>query len=340
MQNQLGGKAVVFERATGIPALRAVVCVLTFERNDALADLLPQLIAQAEKLDEDATTETSILVVDNNPAGSAATTVATAGPRVDYVKEGAPGIAAARARAVSESGDADLLIFIDDDERPAAGWLAAMVGTWRDYGYPAGVVGRVIPTYDGTMDPWIEAGGFLARRQHATGTPVPAASSANLLLDLAVLRARELNFDATLGLRGGEDNKLTQTLTRAGERLLWCNEAEVVDVIPAARMDRQWVLRRTFNHGAVTSRIELDFGAATSLTRVKLAIHGSLRILAGLARWTAGRLRRDLVSGARGARLVYRGAGMLAGALGRDVIEYRRSPATPGSGTTSGTVRP
>ena len=37
-------------------------------------------------------------------------------------------------------------------------------------------------------------------------------------------------LDATLGLRGGEDTQLTQTLTRAGERLLWCNKAEVIDV--------------------------------------------------------------------------------------------------------------
>ena len=305
--------------------LQVTIGVLTFKRTDALARLLPQLTAQAAQLDADGTTATSVLIVDNDPAGSAAAAAASAGSPVLYVQETTPGIAAARARAVTESAAADLLIFIDDDEWPTRGWLAAMVRTWRDHGQPAGVVGRVSPTYDGEMDPWIKAGGFFTRRQYATGTPVPAASSANLLLDLAVLRARGLNFDTRLGLRGGEDTKLTRTLARAGERLVWCNEAEVIDVIPPARMDWRWVLRRAFSHGAVTSRIEIGFGNLPSLIRVKLAMLALARLLTGLTQATVGWIRRDLVPQARGARLMYRGAGMLVGALGRDVIEYRRS---------------
>ena len=85
------------------------------------------------------------------------------------------------------------------------------------------------------------------------------------------------------------------------------------------------VLHRTFSQGAVDSRIEIGFGAVPSLTRVKMALLALARMLAGISQSIAGRLRRDLVSHARGTRLLYRGAGMLAGALGRDVVEYRRN---------------
>ena len=86
------------------------------------------------------------------------------------------------------------------------------------------------------------------------------------------------------------------------------------------------MLRRAFSHGESTvSRIEIGFGNLPSLIRVKLAMLALARLLTGLTQATVGWIRRDLVPQARGARLMYRGAGMLVGALGRDVIEYRRS---------------
>ncbi|SDR75701.1 Glycosyltransferase, GT2 family [Friedmanniella luteola] len=305
-------------------AAEVVVAVLTFRRAEQLGVLLPQLVAQAEELDADGSWSTTVVVVDNDPARSGEPVAAAHAPRVRYVHEEVPGIAAGRARAVAEAGDADALVFIDDDEEPTPGWLARLVGTWHAEGRPAGVVGRVSPTYAGVSDPWVDAGGFFRRRRHATGTEVAAASSANLLLDLRLLRALGLTFDRGLGLRGGEDTLLTQSLTRAGHRLIWCDEAEVVDHIPPSRMDRRWVLRRAFSHGAVASRIELGFAARVLPVRARLAVGAVARVAAGLLRALLGRLRGDLGQRARGWRLAAKGAGMLVGALGRDVAEYRR----------------
>ena len=44
-----------------------------------------------------------------------------------YVVEERPGVAAVRNRALDETGGRDLLVFIDDDEEPEPGWLAALV---------------------------------------------------------------------------------------------------------------------------------------------------------------------------------------------------------------------
>ena len=183
--------------------LQVTIGVLTFKRTDALARLLPQLTAQAAQLDADGTTATSVLIVDNDPAGSAAAAAASAGSPVLYVQETTPGIAAARARAVTESAAADLLIFIDDDEWPTRGWLAAMVRTWRDHGQPAGVVGRVSPTYDGEMDPWIKARAAVlhpasVRHRHAVWQPRRPTCCSTWLYRR---RARGLNFDTRLGIQ-------------------------------------------------------------------------------------------------------------------------------------------
>ena len=304
-------------------SIDVVVAVLTYRRPDQLRTLLPQLDRQSRELEQAFSCRSTILVVDNDPDGSAASLAATVSG-VRYVHEPIPGIAAGRARAVDEAGGADVVVFIDDDEEPMPGWLANLVRTWIDRGRPAGVAGRIAPTYDGVMDPWIEAGGFFRRRRYATGTVVHAASSANLLLDLGSLRDRGLNFDSRLGLRGGEDTLLTSTLTRNGAPVVWCDEAAVIDHIPPSRMSRRWVLRRAFSHGSVASRTELAFTGGSLQAKGRLAIAAAARIGAGTVAAMAGVAAQRLRWRARGWRLVYKGAGMLAGAVGRDVTEYRR----------------
>lgn len=306
-------------------ALHVVVAVLTFQRLESLARLLPQLGGQAIKLDANLPCSTRILVVDNDPTGSARLTVEGSDGRVSYAHEPVPGIAAARARAVEEARNADVVVFIDDDEEPSPGWLVAMVGTWRSHGRPAGVVGRVSAVQPADVDPWITAGGFFTRRSYTTGTRVSAASSANLLLDIACLRRLQLSFDARLGLRGGEDTLLTRSLTERGEELVWCNEAEVIDLVEPSRLNRRWVLKRAYSHGVVASRVDLALSRYPWQTRPRLVIGSTARIAAGLVQAAAGVLTGQLAHRARGWRMIFRGAGRLAGSLGRDVVEYRRA---------------
>ncbi len=110
------------------------------------------------------------MVVDNDPEASAREVVASfAGFGVRYVHEPAPGIAHGRNRALDESAGARLLIFIDDDERPCPGWLAAMLATYERTG-AAGVTGPVYPDYEGEPDPWLVAAGIFIRKEYPDGT--------------------------------------------------------------------------------------------------------------------------------------------------------------------------
>jgi Glycosyl transferase family 2. len=96
---------------------------------------------------------------------------------VHYVIEPAPGISAARNRALSESGGDDLLAFIDDDEQPQDGWLVALVRTWQSSDNPALVAGLAVSESDGDLDPWVAAGEFFRRRRLATGSPITTAAT-------------------------------------------------------------------------------------------------------------------------------------------------------------------
>ncbi|MEZ0164112.1 glycosyltransferase family 2 protein [Kineococcus sp. LSe6-4] len=332
--------------------LRVVVAVLTYRRPDDLAALLPRLRAQAAASRPPA----EVLVVDNDPAAGARELVervaATPGAPLRHVHEARPGIAAARNRALAHAdrptgpgaGPADLLVFLDDDERPADGWLDALLAEHRRSG-AAGVVGPVVSRFQTPLDPWITAGGFFERRRLPTGTPVQVAATNNLLLDLRALRAAGVDlpaaFDERFGLSGGSDTLFTRSLTTAGLRLLWCDEALVTDVVPAARASREWVLRRALRSGNSWSRTSLALAGGPGdrwRARVRLTAAGALRAAAGGAGAAAGRLLGRPRWHARGARAAARGLGMAGGAWGWTYAEYAR-PAAPGGAAPGGGLR-
>jgi glycosyltransferase involved in cell wall biosynthesis len=267
-----------------------------------------------------------VLVVDNDPERSAADVVAGM-PGVRYAAEPTPGIAAVRNRALDEAGEARVLAFIDDDERPADGWLDHLLRTWATTG-AAAVSGRVLAEYAGELDPWIRAGRFFVRRRMLTGTEIDVAACGNLLLDLDQVRACGVRFDSSLGLGGGEDTLFSRQLARAGGRMVWCDESAAVDQVPAERMTRTWVLTRAWSHGNATLLIDLYMtpgrGARAAL-RIRGVGRGLVRIAGGAARWLWGIAARSLQHQACGLRTVCRGAGMIGGALGLVYVEYART---------------
>lgn len=303
------------------------VAVLTYRRNAALEVLLPLLVSQAAALSGNGTAA-EVLVVDND-AGGGARTVVAAQPDVRYVVEPSPGIAAARNRALDESLGSAALAFIDDDELPEPGWLAALVETQRRTG-AAAVAGPVESVFDGDLHPWIVAGGFF-RRVHSRGLRtddlVPAAATNNLLLDLRAVRRHGLRFDAGLGFSGGEDTLFTGALVGVGERIVWCREAAVVDHVPAARMTRAFVLRRVFAQSNASVRVRLRLRAGRGqrfVARARFALSGTARCLLGAGQTVAGTLARVDRWQARGCAALARGLGTMAGVLGIEYQEYRR----------------
>lgn len=301
-----------------------VLAMLTYKRPEDLHVAVPALLEQIEQTDYD----TTVLIVDNDPAGTAMPTAADfPSELVRFVHEPTPGIAAARNRALREVTEADLLVFIDDDERPEPDWLRLLVETWRSTGATA-VVGPVISTYSAEPEAWITEGGFFDRRRLPTGTEIDVAATNNLLLDMARIRDFGLEFDLAFGITGGSDTVFTREIVRHGGRMVWCDEAIVVDVVPLSRMTRQWVLQRALRTGNGWSRTSLALldGRPLTRTRERLALtaQGLVRIAGGGSRLLLGTVTGSLRLRARGMRTLARGFGITTGAWGYHYSEYRR----------------
>jgi succinoglycan biosynthesis protein ExoM len=310
--------------------LSVLLVVLTFRRPETLLALLPLLTAQAAAINRSGSAfKVDVLVVDNDPAGSGHPVVRRCGQAVRYVCEERVGIAAARNRALAEAADHDLLVFIDDDERPDVGWLSALLEAYARF-RPAGVTGPVHSHWDGSLHPWVSASGLFDRHHRkglTTGDPVDVAASNNLLLDLAVVRRHRLAFAEWLRLSGGEDSLFTQTLTRLGETLVWCDEASVTELLSSERMTPRYVLRLSFSHGNTAARINLasSGGRTRWWLRARLSGQGAARVAAGLGDWLVGLTTSSLSKRAVGARTASRGLGMLMGAFGYRYQQYKRS---------------
>jgi glycosyltransferase involved in cell wall biosynthesis len=300
-----------------------VVAMLTYRRPDDLARAVPAFRAELDTVPGD----TWLLVVDNDPDGSAQGSIAAYDdPRVRYEHEPEPGIAKARNRAVDVARDAGaaLLVFVDDDEHPRPGWLVNLLSTYQSTGARV-VAGAVVSEYDTAPDGWLAAGRFFDRRRLPTGTPIDVAATNNLLLTLADVG--DLRFPEGWGLVGGEDTLFTRTLHRKGVPMVWCDEAVVVDRVPADRLTRSWVLRRAERSGNSAVRVALTLAPGAPhrwWARADGLARGLVRLAGGAAQVLVGRLTGSLTHNARGHRTLARGRGMVSAVFGRVVGEYAR----------------
>lgn len=188
-------------------------------------------------------------------------------------------------------------------------------------------MGRVISVFDEDVDPWLLASGTFRRPPRPTGTVLQVAAAGNLLLDLRSVRRLGLRFDPSLGLGGGEDTLFSRQLARRGGLIVWCNESETEDLVVASRLSRAWAAQRAYSSANAGTRIQLTLTEGKirrGILRLKALVGGVARIVVGGLRKIFGTLTSNITHHARGTRLVHRGRGTIAAALGRRYDEYRR----------------
>ena len=127
--DDVGGRLTIHTPRNRV--MRLAVCALTYHRPEGLRRLLDRL----ERLDVPDGHEMFVVIIDNDPEGSAREIVESAAAQVPwellYEIELERGISAARNAAVRRGLDAgaDAIVFIDDDEWPDADWLAEFIAT-------------------------------------------------------------------------------------------------------------------------------------------------------------------------------------------------------------------
>jgi succinoglycan biosynthesis protein ExoM len=285
------------------------VCICSYGRPQRLSKLFESL----DRLGEGSDFDLKLVVIDNDPLGSAERVVRRTRHRspVHYVVESKPGIAAARNAALKCSASADWVAFVDDDEVVDAHWLAELVETALEF--KADVVGGpVIPIFANNVPEWFIEGGFCQRPRFRTGQNPKWLGTGNVLIARRVL-AEIGGFDERFGLTGGEDTDFFFRVRHAGFKIAWCDEATVYEYIGPERGNMRCQLWRAYHDASLWSSIERVHDPAF-LTLVSRALKGTARALCGITVLVFalfGGKRR--VTGA--LEQVCEGIGMLAGLM-------------------------
>lgn len=299
------------------------LCVLTYRRPVGVARTLEGLGRLAFSRTRPAL---RIVVVDNDPAGSARQAVADAAaslpwPVTHYI-EPQRGITYARNRGLAEAGDTDWFGFIDDDEVPAPDWLDQLLRVQREYNADV-VAGPVIAELPAGAPRWIKQGGFFNQPRYATGTLLPFCYTNNVLFRSRILKDSSLRFDHRFALTGGEDRAFFQRIGRDGYRIVWADEACVRETVPESRACARWLLQRSYrngNAGAVADLVNTN----GLKTRIRLFAHACWHVVRGVfflpLTWPLGRKYPVLY-----LQYVLWGAGMIAGMLGIRYAEYKKT---------------
>lgn len=225
------------------------VIVPTLRRPDSLARALRSLFAQARVADRVA----EIVVVDNDPLGSAAATVeALRGdapwPLV-YVAAPRPGVATARNAGLAATR-APLIAFLDDDEAAGPDWLDALLRARDETGADAvfGPIDGRAPDARPWLKPYLER--FFGREGPAeTGRIDRPHGCGNSLLVRATALPGAAPFNVASDQAGGEDDALFAALAARGGTFGWAADARVEEFAPAHRATLAYALARAFAYG-------------------------------------------------------------------------------------------
>jgi len=276
--------------------MRLSVVVPCHDRMDLLARTLQALAAQ--RLPAGVAWE--VVVADNHPELLAKPLVERfAGPVPFRHAPATPhrNIAAARNRGVA-AAKGEFIAFVDDDEAPEPGCLAAHLAALERTGADASF-GPKLPVFEGGAAPdWDPEGNFFRTDLalpadtrlnpldwwHAGGRGV---GTGNSMLRRATCLPGLSPFNETLGRAGGEDTLLFFTLAKQGRHFVWTPEARVQEVNQRGRLSADYMrarLARSARHSAlfraaVSERKWLAWAMAWAIGAAQVAVHGALYLL-------------------------------------------------------------
>jgi succinoglycan biosynthesis protein ExoM len=289
------------------------IVVPTFRRESYLQPLFRSVAGQLASLAQ----PVELVLVDNSPEASARAMAATAPGFVRYVHEPATGVARARNRGVAEAKGSHI-VFLDDDEDPAPGWLAAFAAAVARGDKAA--FGAVEPRFEVAPPPALHGPLdriFSRRLPAASGADVSALraylGSGNSMFAKDVLTLADPPFDPSFDA-GGEDVWLFRRLVdQHGVPLIWCPEALVHEIVPARRASLAFLTHRRFSDGQLRCLVESGRGGFVGAARVLLwmAVGAAQLLLHGIAALvtvpfsTAGSTRHLLAAVGGGGKLLW-----------------------------------
>jgi succinoglycan biosynthesis protein ExoM len=247
------------------------ICIATYKRPELLKELLASLYAQ--DLDEGVNLE--IIVVDNDTEESARSICSgfsnTNRISLYYLTQPEKNISLTRNMAVKKA-TGEYILFADDDVVAIPKWVQYHINTMEKFNADI-VIGRAISDFEVEVPEYIKNQGVFNTPCAETGSPVIRLYTGNSALRAKLIRDMDEPFDPALGIMGGEDGKLFQTLILDGAKAVCCFEAVVAELIPKESSTLKWILNRSFRQGYMHTfnRIKLTRNEHKLLFRIYLA---------------------------------------------------------------------
>jgi len=191
---------------------------------------------------------------------------AAAHPGLDLriVREAEPGVSYARNRGLREA-QADIVAFIDDDERINEGFMAAYLDFFDAHPEVSVAGGRIIAEYVATRPRWMSKFTEMpvANPMDFGPTPRPfpcgrVPGGGNMAFRRSAVAAVG-GFDVTLGrvgreLIGGEENDFFERLRQAGKSIWYVPDAVMWHIIPPEKLTEEH-FRRLCRHVGRSQRL-------------------------------------------------------------------------------------
>jgi succinoglycan biosynthesis protein ExoM len=302
---------------------KIAVCLLTYKRPNGLRHALQGLARQQVK---DGQANVRFFVINNDAehaaCDSCAAAVAEFGERFTYVCEPRRGISYGRNRALDLAADCDFLVFLDDDEVPEANWLSELLSVQATYEADF-VCGPVMPHFGfGAAPEWAVRGRFFERPRYPAGSVLRGkdARTGNVLMSVSFVEKYGLDFCHAFALSGGSDRHFFLHAERFGGRIVWADNATVVEWLPESRVNVSWLLRRQFRFGNTSARVQL-LSDGWNIVSLQNILAGGARIGIGLMQLLiSGAVKHKAIAGACTACC---GLGILYGYVGGTYVEYK-----------------
>jgi succinoglycan biosynthesis protein ExoM len=227
------------------------ICICTYKRQEMLGRLLEAL--QCQKTENRFTY--SIVVVDNDRLLSASDVAEwfriTYPIQLSYLCEPDRNIALARNKAV-QAAEGRYVALIDDDEVPEVDWLISLYDAYKRFDAD-GILGPVVPRFEGDPPRWVVKGRFFEKGGHRTGCLLnwQDTRTSNVLLNRSIFEDPDYLFNKEFG-RGGEDMDFFKRAIDGDFRFFWCAEAPVFEIIPRQRCSRTYMVKRAILRGQLT----------------------------------------------------------------------------------------
>lgn len=305
--------------------LHVLICVATGRRPEGLARLLNTLPTT------EGGSHVDVAVINNGDDPDTHRVVEDptqeSGSSITYVTEPRRGIPFARNACVQAAldRDADALVFIDDDEWPAPGWLDALLATWRRTGADI-VLGPAKAALPDGAPAWASRSSVFDKdRRLPDGAPIRTAYSYNTLVSRHALEILGPSFDAAFRHTGASDHHYFKQAATTGLRSVWSPAALVYEAVEPDRLRLTWVFQRGYRIGTgVTRSTRLRASRIPAAARIVALTGANL----GRAGWCALRSTRYRAAWVEGIRRLGIALGLVGGVVHRYEEYARRTETT------------